>query len=104
MKCFIYQKNLDKSQKKGDKSKSGSRQEPADTIDSEVDGDDIKDKEDKVPKFWEAVDKALAEVRDVTKGAKDAMSRLFSRSLQEDMAIYGCAKLDNLAANAPHTL
>ncbi|KAJ7836513.1 hypothetical protein B0H13DRAFT_2368684 [Mycena leptocephala] len=102
--CFIYQKNLDKSQKKGDKSKSGSRQEPAETIDSEVDGDDIKDKEDKVPKFWEAVNKALAEVRDVTKGAEDAMSRLFSRSLQEDMAIYGCAKLDDLAANALHTL
>ncbi|KAJ7850760.1 hypothetical protein B0H13DRAFT_2360539 [Mycena leptocephala] len=99
---FIYQKNLDKSQKKGDKSKSGSRQEPAETIDSEVDGDDIKDKEDKVPKFWEAVDTALAEVRDVTKGAEDAI--LFSRSLQEDMAIYGCAKLDDLVANAPHTL
>ncbi|KAJ7828991.1 hypothetical protein B0H13DRAFT_2372841 [Mycena leptocephala] len=87
----IYQGKLDKKSKKQAEVK-----EPE--ADAEADKDD-----EKVSKFWASVDSGLAEVRQVAKGVEEDMSRLFSKSLADDLALYGKVKLDHLTAVAPHT-
>ncbi|KAJ7444524.1 hypothetical protein B0H11DRAFT_2203710 [Mycena galericulata] len=58
----------------------------------------------KAPAFWDDVDKGLAEVRDTTRGNQEELSRLFSRSLSDDLKIYGQVKLDHLTAVSPALL
>ncbi|KAJ7467267.1 hypothetical protein B0H11DRAFT_2281255 [Mycena galericulata] len=55
-------------------------------------------------RFWDDVDKGLAEVRETTRGNREELSRLFSRSLSDDLKIYGQVKLDHLTAVSPALL
>ncbi|KAJ7890151.1 hypothetical protein B0H14DRAFT_3855533 [Mycena olivaceomarginata] len=66
--------------------------------------DEEETEADKVPGFWTAVDKGLEEIREETHGVEEVMSRLFSRSLADDLALYGKVVLDHLAVVPPHTL
>ncbi|KAJ6550495.1 hypothetical protein DFH09DRAFT_1501545 [Mycena vulgaris] len=58
----------------------------------------------KAPSFWDDIDAGLADVRGATGEAVEAMSLLFSRSLSDDLALYGPVNLDHLVTVSPALL
>lgn len=108
IKCHIFQIKFDKNTKK--------------KAEEEAEADKDKDaSKNKVPGFWTDVDEGLDEVRQETHGVEEATSRyvdtvhpnnipltdnpsLFTRSLTDNLALYGKVPLDHLTIVLPHTL
>ncbi|KAJ7607051.1 hypothetical protein FB45DRAFT_1136032 [Roridomyces roridus] len=58
----------------------------------------------KAPNFWRAVDEGLTEVRTLTLGDPEALSRIFARSLRDDLARYGHVDMEELTPVTPSIL